>query len=59
MARFVPVFSASAHLYVSTQKIFRKFYQNGNHHKHLAICNRHGVKKRIIDKHFRNLNGIY
>ena len=38
--------------------IFRRFWQNGNHHKQLAICNRHSVKK-IIYNHFRNLNSIY
>jgi len=59
IARFVPVFSASAHSYVSTPKIFRKFWQTGYHHKHLAICNRHSVKKRIIYTHYRNLNSIY
>jgi len=42
------VFSASAHSYVSTPKIFRKIRQNGNHHKHLAICNRHSVKKNNL-----------
>ena len=44
IARFVPFFFASAHSYVFTPKLFRKFWQNGNHHKHLAICNRHSVK---------------